>query len=145
MIDLPDDPRGVPVLRTDFTDDAAWAQLRADLVADDYSSGYTPHLQFVERRDLSGIEGDLLESEIPRAYPSAYEHPFLVLVDAFAVSSPEHPVLLIDLSEDDTSTSFRALPREVSSIEANLSISNMDFFEFGESTDDDGVFRGFGS
>jgi len=32
---------------------------------------------------------------------------------------------------------------EVASIEVNLSIANMDFDEFADSADADGVFRGF--
>lgn len=39
---------------------------------------------------------------------------------------------------------FRALPSEVNGIESNLSIANMDWEDFAESVDDDGVFRGFG-
>ena len=35
------------------------------------------------------------------------------------------------------------VPGQVWSIENNLSIANMDFFEFADRTDPDGVFRGF--
>jgi hypothetical protein len=35
------------------------------------------------------------------------------------------------------------VPRQVQAIENNLSIANMDFFEFADSADADGVFRGF--
>jgi hypothetical protein len=144
MIELPEDTGGVPVVRTDFSDEAAWAWLRAELAAEDYSgSGYEPNLEFVERRDLSGMDPATLEDAVPRTYPSSYAHPFIVVVDAVAASSPEHPVLLMDLSEEDTAPSFRALPREVAAIEANLSIGNMDFFEFGDNASDDGIFRGF--
>lgn len=144
MIELPEDTGAVPVLRVDFSDDAIWAQLRSDLLAADYAgSGYEPNLDFVERRELSGLDDTALQSRIPRSYPSAYDQPFLIVIDAAAVSSPEHAVLLIDLSEQHTAPSFRALPREIAAIEANLSLANMDFFEFGDNTGDDGIFRGF--
>jgi hypothetical protein len=145
MIELPE-TGGVPVMRLDFSDDAAWAALQDELSAEDYmGSGYEPNLDFVERRDLAGTDPAAFELEVPREWPSAsHEYSFLVVADSITMSSPERPVLLIDLNEDDTSESFRALPREVASIEANLSISNMDFFEFGDNADDDGIFRGFG-
>jgi hypothetical protein len=38
---------------------------------------------------------------------------------------------------------FRCEVGEVASIEANLSIANMDFEEFADGVEDDGVFRGF--
>ncbi|WBC08931.1 hypothetical protein [Micromonospora sp. WMMA1947] len=38
---------------------------------------------------------------------------------------------------------FRVLPAEMWSVEDNLSIGNMDFFEFADAADPDGVFRGF--
>jgi hypothetical protein len=37
----------------------------------------------------------------------------------------------------------RAIPSAVQSIENNLSISNMDFFEFAGAVDKDGIFRVF--
>jgi hypothetical protein len=38
---------------------------------------------------------------------------------------------------------FRAIPSQIQGIENNLSIANMDFAEFTDSVDEDGVFRGF--
>ena len=38
---------------------------------------------------------------------------------------------------------FRAIPSEVEPIVANLAIANMDFSEFADYADEDGVFRGF--
>jgi hypothetical protein len=143
MIELPD-TSSVPVVRTDFSNDAMWNQLRDELMATDYNaSGYEPGLDFVERSDLSGMSAATLDDETPRRYPTSYEHPFMIVVDTVAMNSEEHPVLLIDLNEEETTASFRALPREIAAIEANLSIANMDFFEFADSADEDGVFRGF--
>ncbi|MDT4914940.1 MAG: hypothetical protein QOC66_4068, partial [Pseudonocardiales bacterium] len=102
-----------------------------------------PALDFIERRDLSGMSATTLEEQIPRRYPTEYEFPFMIVIDSPAVNAPEHPVLVIDLSEDETSPSFRALPREIAGIEANLSLANMDFADFANSADDDGVFRRF--
>ena len=61
-------------------------------------------------------------------------------------------VVYVDLSvrPDDTADfgdvlgrEFRCEVDEIASIEANLSIANMDFAEFADSVGEDGVFRGF--
>ncbi|MFN8515091.1 MAG: hypothetical protein U0841_21405 [Chloroflexia bacterium] len=44
---------------------------------------------------------------------------------------------------DERGRAFRAILPELWAIDANLSISNMDFFEFADSVDSDGIFRGF--
>lgn len=38
---------------------------------------------------------------------------------------------------------MRAIATELYSIEANLSIGNMDFAEFADAMDEEGIFRGF--
>ena len=40
-------------------------------------------------------------------------------------------------------TVFRANPAEIRAIENNLSIANMDFFEFAIAVDKEGIFQGF--
>lgn len=67
---------------------------------------------------------------------------FLLIADAAAVGRDVHAVLVVDLV-DEPGRSFRAAPGEAQSVENNLSLANMDFFEFAESVGPDGVFRGF--
>ena len=38
---------------------------------------------------------------------------------------------------------FRVIPSEIEGVENNLSLANMDFGEFADSADRDGIFRGF--
>jgi hypothetical protein len=87
------------VIRTDFSDDAAWAAIGAAIL-------------------------------------------FLMIVDDVTVRSPEHPILVVDLWREP-GRGFRAVPAAVQSIENNLSIANMDFAEFADAVDEDGIFRGF--
>jgi hypothetical protein len=54
----------------------------------------------------------------------------------------EHPILVVDLYTEP-GRSFRVVPAEVWGIENNLSTANMDFAEFADEADADGVFRGF--
>ena len=77
--------------------------------------------------------------------PDGYDHPILVVVDKTTVMSAEMPILIMDLNELDEQygRQLRVVPSELPSIEVNLSLGNMDFFEFADSADDDGVFRGF--
>jgi hypothetical protein len=99
MIELPATDV-VPVLRTDFSNAALWTQLEAELLAPAYDgSGYEAPLEFVDRNDLARMDTAELDGQIPRGYPSSYEHPFVVIVDAVTMGSPDHPVLVVDLSE----------------------------------------------
>jgi hypothetical protein len=57
----------------------------------------------------------------------------------------DQTVLFADFSElnEPTVRTFRSIPSEVKPIVANLSLANMDFAEFADNTDPDGIFRGF--
>ena len=66
----------------------------------------------------------------------------LFVADRQALSTAEHPILCVDLLEE-RGRSFRCAASQVCGVENNLSLANMDFEEFVENTDADGVFRGF--
>jgi hypothetical protein len=74
--------------------------------------------------------------------PAGYRLSFVFVVDRETVGNPEFPILVVDLHHQ-RGRGFRAIPSTIQSIENNLSIANMDFFEFANSVDADGVFRGF--
>lgn len=64
-----------------------------------------------------------------------------MVVDRVATLPPDYAVLVINLFADP-GREFRAIPSQIQSVENNLSLANMDFAEFAESVDEDGVFRG---
>jgi len=66
----------------------------------------------------------------------------MFVVDRASLADVEHPVLVLDLA-DEPGRIFRVVPREMWSVENNLSIANMDWLDFADSVDADGVFRGF--
>jgi len=101
--------------------------------------GFRAHVEVIEDRAFEGLGGD----ELLSAVGDDYRFGFLIVGDHVTVTDPEHPLLVLDLIREP-GRSFRAPPREIQSVENNLSIANMDFFEFAESVDRDGVFRGFG-
>jgi hypothetical protein len=128
------------VIRTDFKDPSAWKAIckliRAPVQEGSHAfQAYVEFLDDVAFRDLSAA--DLLAR-----VPKGYRHTFLVVVDRETITGPDHPLLVVDLHADPGRT-FRALPTQVQSIENNLSIANMDFFEFADNVAADGIFRGF--
>ncbi len=66
----------------------------------------------------------------------------MFIVDRIALTHPEHPILVVDLYTEPGRT-FRVIPAEMWAVENNLSIVNMDFFEFADYVDQDGIYRGF--
>jgi hypothetical protein len=71
------------------------------------------------------------------------QEPFFVfLVDRVALEHADRPILAVDL-QFDPGHRFRVVPSAMASVENNLSISNMDFEEFSDCVDANGIFRGF--
>jgi hypothetical protein len=132
----------VPVVRADFTDDAAWDGIR-EKIAEPTEEGFGADVDFVEDRALAGLDEAAIAAGYPRAYPHEYRHPVLFVVDTVAVSERDHPVLVLNLNAGVDARPFRALPRQVQSIQNNLSLANMDYIEFEAQAGADGVFRGF--
>jgi hypothetical protein len=136
--------RNVPVVRADFSNDVLWADLKQE-IGSPTDEGFRANVDFVEDPTLVGLDEAAVISSYPRAYPHRYRHPVVFVVDATTIAAPDHPLLVIGLHEGDTSKPFRCTPRQVQAIENNLSLANMDHFEFASAADADGVFRGFGT
>ncbi len=140
----------MPLVRTDFSDDPAWSRV-VDEVSRDPEESYTPNLEPISDVAFEAVTPEQLASAWPRE-----RHGYVILADqrsmAEAQGDGEITVVLVDLyaSEEDEEEfgevfghAFRSQSGEVASIEANLSLANMDFSEFAGSVDEDGVFRGF--
>ena len=126
-----------PVIRTDFSDDAAWTKLKHDLAAR-YMAGFSAHVRFIDNQSYRGLSGQ----ELLQRIPGLDQYGCFFIADALAMSSAEHHVLVFDPANPDGKT-FRVIPSEAWSVENNLSLANMDYSEFLDSADPDGVFRGF--
>ena len=128
------------VIRTDFENQPAWEAICA-LVRAPVQNGsemFYAYVEFLEDSDYRNLTKEELLAIVPRDY----NHSFLFVVDRAAVISPDFAMLAVDLVEA-RGRSFRTIPSRIQSIENNLSIANMDFGEFAESVDEDGIFRGF--
>jgi len=127
------------VLRTDFSNQTAWESICAAIRKPVGFFRFHANVDFMDDEEYSGITREQLLELVPRDY----NHTFVIVVDRTAVSHPDHPLLIVDLFDEGAGNEFRAIPSQVQGIENNLSNANMDFEEFSESVDEDGVFRGF--
>lgn len=99
---------------------------------------FRAYVEFLDDSEYANLNKDQLLECIPKDY----NHTFIMMVDQMTIAHPEHPLLVVDLFEG-SGREFRATPREIQGIENNLSIANMDFDEFADAVDEDGIFRGF--
>ena len=126
------------VLRTDFSDQAAWTAICETILKPVGIFRFRANVEFLDDAAYEGINTDQLLT----LASTNYKHSFVILVDQTAISQPDHPLLIVDLYER-SGKEFRAVPSQIQSIENNLSIANMDFEEFADLVDEDGIFRGF--
>lgn len=128
------------VLRTDFADDDAWITI-CGLIRRPVHDAGREFIAYVEFLDNPSFR-DLTTQEILARVPDGYYHTFLFVADKAAMKPPEFPILVVDLY-DERGRTFRTIPSQIQGIENNLSIANMDFYEFADNADEDGVFRDF--
>lgn len=126
-----DDPL---VLRADFSDDATWDAICETIKAP--SGFFQANVEFLSDHEYEGVPPQQLVSLAPQGM-----HSFLFVVDHDTLTKPDNPILVVDLEEDPGRT-FRVIPSEMWAVENNLSLANMDFQDFAEHVDEDGVFRG---
>lgn len=148
-----------PLVRTDFSDDAAWARIVTELTKetsfdDSGEDGYAAHLDPIDDPAFEGVSAAALAAQWDRAREVSG---YVLLADAESMrqhaSGEAVTVEYMDLTPTPEVTdefgwvygrAFRCVLDEVASIEANLSIANMDFEEFADEADENGgVFTGF--
>lgn len=126
------------VLRTDFSNQAAWKTICTEIQKPVGIFRFRANVEFLDDVEYAG----LTKEQLLKLAPENYNHSFIVIVDQIAISHPDHPLLVVDLYEG-SGNEFRAIPSQIQGIENNLSIANMDFEEFADAVDQDGIFRGF--
>jgi uncharacterized protein DUF6924 len=133
-----------PVIRTDVSDPAAWAAVRAAIVAPGAEAAlFAAHVEFIDDPDLAGYSPEQILALVTDEF--AGRHSFLFIVDATTVGSADWPVLVLSLGTERGAT-FRTVADEVHGVEANLATGNSDFSFYAEMADEaGGVFRGSGA
>lgn len=130
----------VPLVRTDFSNDDAWAATWNQVASPRHFSGgdtFTANVESVDNAAFAELTPAQLVELVPPGAPWA----ILLIADTTTMESAEHHVLVADLDDDSRGRTFRATPPAVQEIENNLSLANMDWEDFAGSTDDDGVVR----
>jgi hypothetical protein len=123
------------LIRTDFSDDIAWTRLCELLQRPSY--GQTPKLLVVNDQVYAGLAPETL-AQVASDEP---ELTYAFMADSASMASTEASIAVVDLA-DELGRSFRVTPEEVITILANLELGNVDFYEFADTVDDDGVYRG---
>lgn len=126
------------VLRTDFSNENEWKTLCEEIVTPNPEYGFIPNVVFASDSSFLNFS----EKQFLADSSSKYNHAFIFLVDNMTMSNPEHPELCFGLQHNN-GMKFRTIPSEMWAIENNLSISNMDFEDFSQAVEKDGIFRGF--
>jgi hypothetical protein len=148
---MPTLPLGTLLVRTDFTDDDAWDQVRDEATGEYGPDGFCAYVEPVSDPRWAGATWELVKAATPAddAGPCV-----LFVADSVTFTSPEHPILVIDLGDKILSvaefpevadrTPFRCIPPALWEVENNLSIANLGWEDFADTVDDDGVYRGMG-
>jgi hypothetical protein len=143
---MPTLPEWGPLLvRTDFSDHDAWQAVRDEAVGES-DEGFSAGVEPVSDPDWDGAGWEAVKAAAP---VGDYGPNVLFIADAITCASPEHPILVVDLLSPEEypeaagRTPFRCIASRLWSVENNLSLANMDWEEFADAVDADGVFRGF--
>ena len=147
------------IFRTDFTDEAGWQEVIAELerTAPDDAEPDDILFEVVDAPELDGSDPDAVLAAVAAHEKLRDELVSVVFVaDATTMGAGHHALLAIttltreDCEDDEDyealtefGRAFRTEPKGVHSIQVNLELGNMDFHEFSGSADEDpeGVFR----
>jgi hypothetical protein len=124
-----------PLIRTDFSDEAAWEELLA-AARTPSEDGFLANLHIVDEKGFEGLGTE----QIGRSAANT-EHAVLFVADQMTMAHPDRPLVCVDVFAPERM--FRVVPSELWSAENNLSLANMDFEEFADAVGPDGIFRGF--
>ncbi len=129
-------------IRTDFSSEAAWAQIRDEGTATvqidggELAGGYdaAPNVLVIDNREFDGLTTEqLLDLPWPDCETEGGPDYFFV-VDGETVRRPEHPILALSLYMEK-GESFRVIPKAMAMVEMNLSIANLSFSDYGQQGD----------
>jgi hypothetical protein len=130
------------LVRTDFTDDAAWETL-LEAVTTPSDEGFLAEVLPINDPDYNGWTWGQLQAATPRTDGGPQ---VLFIADTVTIANTDQPIHVIDLLDDDwhqRAAPFRVIPGELWNVENNLTIGNMQWEEFADRLDEHGVFRGF--
>jgi hypothetical protein len=142
-------PSGCALLiRTGFSSERSWEALCAG-VHTPSEEGFLATVDIVDDHAYQDLTAAQLRDLIPEPFDGPH---FFFVADANALASTGHPLLVVPVPypepeyaylNEPPRAEFRVVVARLWSVENNLSLANMDWAEFADSVDEDGVFRGF--
>lgn len=135
MPTLPQDEDSL-LVRTDFSDDGSWERALA-AARQENEDGFRAYFARVDDPAFAGAGWQAVKAAVPASGDRAS---VLFIADREALASPGHPFLVVDLARDREP--FRCVAAELWAVENNLNISNMDWEDYADHTDEHGVYRG---
>ncbi len=123
-------------VRTDFMHAYAWKALRDAI--ENPNQEFRANVQFLNEPKFKGFTPDQL---LPMLTDEA--RTIALIVDEVALTSTDFPILVIDLM-DSPGRTFRVVAAALWEVENNLSIANMDFDDFANDVEGEGIYRGSG-
>lgn len=126
------------VIRTDFGNDSIWETLCYNIMNPQSELKFTPYVEFISDKKYNALTPE----QVQKILPTNYNEAIVFIVDNKTMTQSDNPVVCIDL-EVEKGRMFRIIPSEMWGVENNVRIANMDFYEFADQVDEDGIFRGF--
>ncbi|MEO3781325.1 hypothetical protein ABGB16_31940 [Micromonospora sp. B11E3] len=124
---------GGVLVRTDFTDDAAWTSLveRVCRPGHDVIDDFGDYVDFVDDPAFAGATPEQVMAQVrhPGTNKGAMTADVVLIADATTMREPGHRVLVIPL-EDRIGFAFRVAPELVGGMVINLALGNMDIGDF---------------
>jgi len=125
------------LLRTDFSCDEKWK--KCVHIIRQPGEDFFCNMDFIDDVIFSGKN----HQEILGQIPNEYLYPVIFIADKITFLSDDFPCLVLGINQYNRGLSFRAAACVLASVENNLGIANMDFEDFADAVESDGVFRGF--
>jgi hypothetical protein len=137
-------------VRTDFTDDDAWAQVVEEATRPS-PEGFLANAVPSSDPAADGVGWEALRDAAMATPPDEYAS-VLFVADATTMAAADHPILVVSTSrfhrdeqpaEFAAMRPFRCVPSQLWAVENNLNLANLDWRDFAGHVDAAGVFRGF--
>lgn len=129
--------QGPLLVRTDFSDEAAWQALLAVVNAPD-RRGVRPNTCVIDDPDFGDLTAIQVVEETSGSLPE-----LLVVADKTAVTAPDMPLLVIFRPGTPDHDGLRVVASQLIAVTNSTFRSINDWDALGDAADDEGVFRGF--
>ncbi|MFJ3671512.1 DUF6924 domain-containing protein [Streptomyces sp. NPDC090106] len=124
-----------PLVRTCFSDEESWQSLLVE-VSTPNEDDFLANVDIVDDITYQGLSAQEMASLTPPGTA------LLVLADKVTLAVSDRPLLVIRTGAGPHDE-LRVVAAELWSVENNITWANMDWAEFTDAVDEDGVFRGF--